>query len=202
MPILHIFLIMVLYPTKIFLIFNSNKFQIVICADLPCQAFSNIGLKKGWKDSRSQVFYPLLNILKFKKIPCIILENVTGLVNLKKGQVFNKILTHLKDLNYECFWEILNCSDYGIPQNRKRLFIVGFHKTIFENIDNFEFPPKKHLSGTLSEFLNKKFNQKIARTIRVGGRSSPLNSRYNWDGYTLENSQNEYRLSVKDCLVL
>nr|AYC64168.1 hypothetical protein [Johnson-sea-linkia profunda] len=184
----------------------------LLCAGFPCQAFSNIGFKKGWKDNRSQVFYPLLNILKYKQIPCILFENVQGLVHLKKGQVFNTILTHLKDLNYDCFWKVLNCSDYGIPQNRKRLFIVGFHNSILENTGNhrFEFPPKTHLPWTLSELLNKTFNQEIARTIRVGGRGSPLGNRHNWDGYILFQSNSksttkqttEYRLSIKDCLVL
>nr|AOP19043.1 hypothetical protein [Halimeda discoidea] len=192
----------------------------LLCAGFPCQAFSNIGFKKGWKDSRSQVFYQLLKILKYKKIPCIVLENVPGLVNLKKGQVFDTILTHLKNLNYECSWKILNCLDYGIPQNRKRVFIVGFHKSILESSsaspratspsgtsgigEAFEFPTKTNLSCTLSELLNKKLNQEVARTIRIGGRGSPLDSRYNWDGYILfqSNSTTEYRLSIKDCLVL
>ena len=175
----------------------------LLCAGFPCQAFSNIGFKKAWKDTRSQVFYPLLNILKSKQIPCILLENVQGLVNLKKGQVFNTILTHLEDLNYECFWKVLNCSDYGIPQNRKRLFIVGFHKAL-AGCHLFEFPPKTRLKYTLSELLNKNFNQEIARTIRVGGRGSPLGDRHNWDGYSLlqSTSKTEYRLSVQDCLLL
>lgn len=173
----------------------------LLCAGFPCQAFSNIGFKKAWKDARSQVFYPLLNILKYKKTPCILLENVPGLVNLKKGKVFNTILTYLKDLNYECFWKVLNCSDYGIPQNRKRLFIIGFHKRRFPNNHIFEFPPKMQLQVTLSEFLNKNLNQEVARTIRVGGRKSPLGNRHNWDGYIL-NSKTEYRLSIQDCLLL
>nr|YP_009306372.1 hypothetical protein [Caulerpa cliftonii]AOP19276.1 hypothetical protein [Caulerpa cliftonii] len=150
------------------------------------------------------MFYPLLNILKNKKIPCILFENVEGLVNLKKGQVFNTILTHLNDLNYECFWKVLNCSDYGIPQNRKRLFIVGFHESILHKNDShkFEFPPKTSLKYNLSEGLGRPFNQQIARTIPVGGRNSPLDDRQNWDGYTLLQSQTEYRLSIQDCLLL
>lgn len=58
----------------------------LLCAGFPCQAFSKIGLKKAWKDTRAQVFYPLLKILKYKQIPCILLENVPGLVNLKKDK--------------------------------------------------------------------------------------------------------------------
>lgn len=103
-------------------------------------------LKKPWKDARSQVFFPVLDILKNKKIPCILFENLEGLVNLKKGQELRQILTSLKDLNYECFWKVLNCSDYGIPQNRKGLFIVGFHESILQKKSprphQFEFPPK------------------------------------------------------------
>ena len=185
----------------------------LLCAGFPCQAFSNIGFKKAWKDTRSQVFAPLLKILKHKQIPCILLENVQGLVSFKKGQVLNTILTHLKNLNYECFWKVLNCSDYGIPQNRKRLFIVGFHKGIRTSAtfwpegrrsEDFEFPPKTKLSFNLSELLNKNFDQEIARTIRVGGRGSPLSDRHNWDGYTIvqSNSKIEYRLSIQDCLIL
>ena len=112
------------------------------------------------------MFYPLLNILKYKKIPCILLENVPALVNLKKGKVFNTMLTQLENLNYQCFWKILNCSDYGIPQNRKRLFIVGFHNCIINNTDShmFEFPKKFPLKLTLSDLLNQNLNKEIART--------------------------------------
>ena len=179
----------------------------ILCAGFPCQAFSNIGVKKALKDPRSQVFYALLDLLKYKPIPCILLENVSGLVNLKKGEVFNRILTRLKNLNYKCFWKVLNCSDYGIPQKRKRLFIVGFHQHILPNTNNpiFEFPPTIPLKCTLSELLNKNLNQAIARTIRVGGRGSRLGNRHNWDGYKLlSNSKKatEYRLSIQDCLLL
>lgn len=98
----------------------------------------------------------------------------------------------------------MNCSDYGIPQNRKRLFIVGFHRELINNLAcTFEFPPKIPLKLTLSDLLNQKINSEIARTIRVGGRGSPLGNRHNWDGYTLLNSKGtEYRLSIRDCLLL
>ena len=170
----------------------------LLCAGFPCQAFSKIGLKKAWQDPRSQVFYSLLNILQYKKTPCILLENVPALVNLKKGRVFNTILTQLEKLNYEYFWKVLNCSDYGIPQNRKRLFIVGFHREVINNLGcTFEFPPKIPLKLTLSDLLNQKINSEIARTIRVGGRGSPLGNRHNWDGYTLLNSKvTEYRQEI------
>ena len=122
------------------------------------------------------------------------------------------IFTHLKDLNYDwAFGQVLNCSDYGIPQNLKRLFIVGFHKRIFINTDRphiFEFPKKTQLQCTLSQLLNKNFHQEIARTIRVGGLAAegPVGNRHNWDGYTLFQSNSkfaiEYRLSIQDCLLL
>ena len=119
--------------------------------------------------------------------------------------MLNTILTHLKDLNYECFWKVLNCSDYGIPQ--KRLFIVGFHKRIHTDRPHiFEFPPKTQLQCTLYQLRNKNFNQEIARTIRVGGRGSPFNNRHNWDGYTLLQSNSKFaienRLSIQDGLLL
>lgn len=114
------------------------------------------------------------------------------------------------------FLEGINCLDYGIPQNRKRLFIVGFHKLALLSYRRqypgrsdgdshiFEFPPKIRLKYTLSELLNKNLTQEIPRTIRGGGRGSPLGDRcHNWDGgYILSNSKMEYRLSIKDCLVL
>lgn len=128
--------------------------------------------------------------------------------------MLNTILTSLKDLNYECSWKVLNCLDYVIPQNRKRLFIVGFHKLALLSYRRkypgrsdgdshiFEFPPKIRLKYTLSELLNKNLTQEVARTIHVGGRGSPLGDCHNWDGYILSNSKTEYRLSIKDYLVL
>ena len=172
-------------------------------AGFPCQAFWNPIFEKAWKDTRSQVFFPLLNILKHKQIPCILFENVQGLVSLKKGQMLNTILTSLKDLNYECSWKVLNCLDYGIPQNRKRLFIVGFHKLALLSYHRqspgrsdgdshiFEFPPKIRLKYTLSELLNKNLTQEVPQTIRGGSRGSPLGDRPNWDGYILSNSKTE-----------
>ena len=116
-------------------------------------------------------------------------------MNLKKGQVFNTILTHLKDLNYVCFWKVLNCSDYGIPQNRKRLFIVGFHKRIHTGSHIFEFPPKTRLKCTLSELLEFK-----SRNCSYNLAVSPFGNRHNRDGYIQSNT--EYRLSIEDCLLL
>jgi len=172
------------------------KFNI-ICAGFPCQPFSNIGKHKGMKDDRGMLFYQIMKFVHYHKPEIILLENVPALLKHDSGNTFLKIKNEIIKGNYDVEYSILKCSDYGIPQNRKRLFIVGTRSDLkINNILKFE----KIRTKTLSHFLGKNFNKDIAYTIRCGGKRSPINDKHNWDGYFVDGK--EYRLTIEDCLKL
>jgi len=113
----------------------------VLCAGFPCQAFSIAGKRKGFKDeTRGTLFFDIARIIEAKKPKAFFLENVKGLRNHDKGQTLKTILKVLrKDLNYFVPEpQIMNAKDFGVPQNRERIFIVGYRKDL--GIDEFEYP--------------------------------------------------------------
>jgi DNA (cytosine-5)-methyltransferase 1 len=116
--------------------------DLYVCG-FPCQTFSMAGERKGFSDPRGTIFYKCLKVLKTKKPKYFILENVKGLVNHDDGNTFKTILNCLQKLKlYNIHHQILNTKDYGIPQNRERIFIVGVRKDVRKK---FEFPKKRKL---------------------------------------------------------
>lgn len=119
----------------------------------PCQAFSVAGYRKGFDDARGTLFFEVARILKHKKIPIILLENVKNLVNHDKGKTFRVILSCLEELGYNVKYAVLNACAYGnIPQNRERVYIVGFLNK--DCADNFEFPKEVPLTTKLSDCID------------------------------------------------
>ena len=151
----------------------------LLCAGFPCQPFSNIGKGLGFSDTRGTMFYEIEKILKHSKPKILLLENVPGLLSHNGGDTFSTIITALTSLEYSVSYKTLLASDYGIPQNRSRVFIVGFKN----NTNLFEFPAPIPLEKTLSDVLGGQCNKEIAYTLRVGGKNSPYGNRHNWDGY-------------------
>lgn len=112
----------------------------VLCAGFPCQAFSIAGKRGGFEDTRGTLFFEVAEIIKNKKPKAIFLENVKGLVNHDKGKTLSTILNVLRnDLDYYVPEpRIMNAKDFGVPQNRERIYIVGFRKDL--EIHDFEYP--------------------------------------------------------------
>jgi DNA (cytosine-5)-methyltransferase 1 len=112
----------------------------VLCAGFPCQAFSIAGKRKGFEETRGTLFFEIARIIKEKKPKAFFLENVKGLRNHDKGKTLKTILEVLRDdLNYYVPEpEIMNAKDFGVPQNRERIYIVGFRKDL--NINDFKYP--------------------------------------------------------------
>ena len=98
----------------------------ILCAGFPCQPFSIAGDKKGFEDTRGTLFFDIIRILKEKKPKAVVLENVKHLKNHDKGKTLNIILNSLEEIGYTVSHKILNAKDFGVPQNRERLIIVGF----------------------------------------------------------------------------
>ena len=113
----------------------------ILCAGFPCQAFSIAGKRKGFEDeTRGTLFFDIARIIKAKKPKAFFLENVKGLKNHDKGRTLKTILKVLReDLKYYVpDPEIINAKDFGVPQNRERIFIVGFKEGL--NVNDFEYP--------------------------------------------------------------
>ena len=117
----------------------------ILCAGFPCQAFSIAGKRKGFEDeTRGTLFFDIKRIIKAKKPKAFFLENVKGLKSHDKGRTLKTILKVLRDdLDYYVPEpQIMNAKDFGVPQNRERIFIIGFRKDL--KIEEFEYPkPKK-----------------------------------------------------------
>jgi len=105
----------------------------------PCQSWSEAGAGRGIKDKRGQLFYEYIRILKEKKPLFFLAENVSGILLPKHNEAFKNILNEFKSLNYNVSCFLLNANNFGVPQDRKRVIIVGYHKKMGKKF----FPPKK-----------------------------------------------------------
>lgn len=127
-----------------------NKFDILL-AGFPCQPFSNAGLKKGFEDTRGTLFFNIANIINFHRPRVILLENVKGFINHDKGRTFSVVKDVLGTLGYKVYFKVLNAKDFGVPQNRERVYIVCFK----DDNAKFKFPEKQDIDtlslGTIME---------------------------------------------------
>ena len=155
----------------------------ILTGGFPCQPFSQAGLKKGFNEARGTMFFEVARIIKEKQPKAFFIENVRGLLSHDGGKTFKvmeKIIT--EDLGYSFFYKVVKASDFGVPQHRPRLYMVGFKdKTI-----KFEFPKPTGLKITMSDVWGGNVDRKIGYTLRVGGRHSGLNERRNWDCYLVD----------------
>lgn len=96
-----------------------------ICGGFPCQAFSIAGNRRGFEDTRGTLFFEIARFASILKPKYLFLENVKGLLNHDKGDTFEVILSALDELGYDVEWQVLNSKNFGVPQNRERVFIIG-----------------------------------------------------------------------------
>ena len=97
----------------------------VICGGFPCQAFSIAGNRRGFEDTRGTLFFEIARFASILKPKLLFLENVKGLINHNRGNTFEVILSAMDELGYDAEWQVLNSKNFGVPQNRERVFIVG-----------------------------------------------------------------------------
>lgn len=115
----------------------------------PCQSFSSVGFQGGLEDARGTLFYEFARLVDEIKPKVFIYENVRNLINHDKGRTWEIIQKIFHSLGYSINYEVLNSSDYGIPQTRRRLFVVGYK----DNSKQFSFPTKKELKFKMKDFL-------------------------------------------------
>lgn len=155
----------------------------ILTAGFPCQPFSQAGFKKGFEDTRGTLFFNIAEIIKTKKPKAFFLENVRGLLNHNNGETFATIKKVIEeDLGYSFHSQIIKACDYGLPQLRPRLFMVGFKN---KNL-KFEFPKPVKLETTMSDIWGGNCSRNIGFTLRCGGRGSRIDDRRNWDAYLVD----------------
>ncbi len=122
----------------------------ILLAGFPCQPFSIIGHMRGFEDTRGTLFFDIARILEAKKPSMFVLENVKLLVGHDKGATLRRIMETLEDLGYHAAFKVFNALNFGLPQKRERVFIVGFKEPCF-----FEWPMPSAPMRPLSDLLEK-----------------------------------------------
>ncbi|MGY6530044.1 MAG: DNA cytosine methyltransferase [Cyanobacterium sp.] len=110
----------------------------ILCAGFPCQAFSISGKQLGFNDTRGTLFFDVARIVKYHQPKFILLENVKNFARHDNGNTLQIVVNTLDEIGYKVYYQVLNASDFGVPQKRERIYIVCFRKDL--EIDNFIFP--------------------------------------------------------------
>lgn len=149
----------------------------ILVGGSPCQSFSMVGKRRGFEDTRGTLFYEFARIVKESQPKVFIYENVKGLINHDNGNTFEVIKATFNELGYKYSSQVLNAKDYGIPQHRERIFVVGFKDT---SID-FNFPEAIDLEYTMQDFLEDFIESKYylkEKGVKFVTSSKNRNKRY------------------------
>lgn len=153
-----------------------NQLDLVVGGS-PCQAFSMVGKRLGLEDVRGTLFYDFARVIDECKPKIFIYENVKGLLNHDGGRTWEVVQDVFHDLGYKIYSQILNSRDFGIPQNRERIFVIGFKD---ENQD-FSFPNPIKLESTMQDFLEDYIDSKFylkEKGVKFVTSSKNKNKRY------------------------
>ena len=162
----------------------------LLCAGFPCQPFSLAGERKGFDDPRGNVFFGIAKILEAKKTPMVLLENVAGLVSHDGGNTLRVILNTLYEMGYAIRYELLNARTHAnVPQNRERIFIVGFldHDAALR----FMFPDPIPLTRSVRDVIDFDATVEDVYYITASGKKPEI-----WDAYNSRKDPGIYRYSA------
>ena len=172
----------------------------ILIAGFPCQAFSQAGKQLGFEDTRGTLFFDIARILKEKRPKSFLLENVKNLVRHDKGKTFKVIKNTLLELGYSVHHKVLRAGDFGVPQNRERIYIVGFDKNQVSNYDSFKFPKPTYEPTKLGNILENNANEKYTISDKLWEghqrRKAEHQNKGNGFGYTLFNADSEYTNTI------
>lgn len=155
----------------------------ILTGGFPCQPFSQAGHKKGFDDTRGTLFFDIAEILRVKQPKAFFLENVRHLYSHDDGKTYQTIRRVItEELGYSLQEFIVKASDHGLPQNRPRLFMIGFRDSSL----SIQQPKPKSLAFTMSDVMGGKVDKEIGYTLRVGGKGSGVGDRRNWDSYIVD----------------
>ena len=189
----------------------------VLCAGFPCQPFSNAGLKKGIEDTRGTLFYHIAEILRDHQPKAVLLENVRGLISNDKGKTIQTVLRTITGMGYtcnvpqelidngpvsklkeECAKMVLCAKDYGVPQNRPRIYIVLWKKDV--DIKEFLYPETENTKTKVSSILEKNVPDTFTNSDKLWAghqrRKLEHEEKGNGFGYCLFNGDSEYTSTI------
>ena len=172
----------------------------ILCAGFPCQPFSQAGHKLGFGENleaRGNMFFVLRDIIRAKRPKAIFLENVRHILNHDGRRTFSTIKDIIEnELEYDFYYQVVEASDYGLPQHRPRVFMIGFDKELGLPKD-FVFPKEQEsLNFNMSDVFNGDCTREIGFTLRVGGKGSVITDRRNWEFYYVDGEIR--RIGVKE----
>jgi DNA (cytosine-5)-methyltransferase 1 len=134
----------------------------ILLAGFPCQPFSIIGQMKGFEDTRGTLFFEIARVLAEKKPKAFVLENVKLLVGHNQGKTMERIMSTLNSLGYKAYYKVFNALNFGLPQKRERVFIVGFKENL-----NFQWPEPNYKMKSLDDILEKNIDTKYYVSDRI-----------------------------------
>lgn len=154
----------------------------ILAAGFPCQPFSIAGLRKGFRDARGTLFFEIVRIIRDKRPKAFFLENVKHLRSHNGGKTFETMKKIIESLGYSFHWKILRACDFGLPQYRPRLFMVGFR----DRETPFKFPEPIPLKKTMSDILGGKCDKDIGRTLLASGYGGKIGQKMNCTEYFVD----------------
>lgn len=167
----------------------------MLLAGFPCQPFSQAGLKKGFEDTRGTLFFDIARIVEHHKPSVVFLENVRNLGSHDKGNTLKVIIKTLEDLGYKVFHRLYNAKNFGVPQNRVRIYIIAFKDKV-----DFEFPKEPNTPTKLGDILEKKVDDKYTISDKLWAghqrRKKEHKEKGNGFGYSLFNEKSEYTSTI------
>jgi DNA (cytosine-5)-methyltransferase 1 len=170
----------------------------ILLAGFPCQPFSQAGQRKGFDDTRGTMFFYIEEILRIKKPQAFLLENVKGLKGHDKGNTFKVICNHLENLGYKLNYQVLAAKDFGLPQNRERIYIVGFLN--HEHAEKFNFPTPLNIPTRVGDILENNVAHKytISDKLWQGHQRRKLEhkTKGNGFGYSMFNNESQYTNTI------
>jgi len=163
----------------------------MLLAGFPCQPFSQAGLKKGFEDTRGTLFFDITRIIKYHNPSVVFLENVRNLAGHDHGNTLEVIKGTLENLGYNVFVEVLNAKDFGVPQNRARIYIIGFKDKV-----DFKFPKPSKKFTKVWDILDKNVDSKYTISDKLWAghqrRKKEHREKGNGFGYSLFDETSEY----------
>jgi len=168
----------------------------ILVGGFPCQAFSQAGLKRGFEDTRGTMFFEIARILKKKQPKAFLLENVKNLISHDNGNTFKVIINTLDELGYKIYTMVFKAKDFGVPQNRERVYIVGFNKEKVKNYDTFIAPTPPCTPTKVGDILENNVDDKytISECAWNGHKTRKEKNKANGKGfgYSLFNEESPY----------
>lgn len=182
-----------------------------LLAGFPCQAFSSAGKRLGFEDTRGTLFFDVARVLKEKQPSGFLLENVEGLTTHDKGNTFKTILSVLDDLGYQVSYKVLNGTDFGLAQARKRIYIVGTKKGTKPDLDAFDVVNKSTLSDVIDSSVPPRhddFSKKLLADLtlediagkQIKDKRGGANNIHSWD-FSLKGSVSKDQKNLLDLLL-